>query len=178
MDDFPNTPIVGDRSWFRERRQPGSSLPPVATIRSDPSGNGRCGALASSHGARIQTSCSSGVVRMTGIAFGCTRPTSEFGSVVRNAKMSAVTSPSFAFRTLVQLVHSPAKHSSGRLSSEANQTGTFLPSMVSYSENDVNGTRQRLSGPSQRFQCALATFLMFVVPLSGSMRKSCLKSTD
>jgi hypothetical protein len=39
-------------------------LPPVAMIRSAPSGSGRCSALASSHGARIQTSCSSGVVRI------------------------------------------------------------------------------------------------------------------
>jgi hypothetical protein len=46
--------------------------------------------------------------------------------------MSALTSPSLAFRTLV-LAQSPAKHSNGRLSSEANQTGVFLPSIVSYS---------------------------------------------
>jgi hypothetical protein len=30
-------------------------------------------------------SCSSAVVRMTGIALGCTRFTSAFGSVVKNA---------------------------------------------------------------------------------------------
>jgi len=36
-------------------------------------------------GARIQTSCSSIVLRITCIAFGCTRPTSVFGSVVRKA---------------------------------------------------------------------------------------------
>ncbi len=82
--------------------------------------------------------------------------------------MSAVTSPSLALRTLDQLVHSPAKHNSGRLSSAANQTGVFLPSIVSYSENDVNGARQRFSLPSQRFQWALLTFRIFVVPLSGS----------
>lgn len=56
-----------------------SSFAPVATIRSEPFGKGRCSALASSHGARIQTSCSSAVVRITGIAFGCTLPTSAFG---------------------------------------------------------------------------------------------------
>jgi hypothetical protein len=50
---------------------PGSTLPPVATIRSAPSRRDRCSALASSQGARIQTSCSSGVVRIIGIAFGC-----------------------------------------------------------------------------------------------------------
>ena len=60
---------------------------------------------------------------------------------------------------------------------EANQTGTFLPSMVSYSENDVNGTRQRCSGTSQRFQWALLTLRMLVVPPSGSSRSSSLKST-
>jgi hypothetical protein len=72
--------------------------------------------------------------------------------------MSVVISPSFAFRTLVHLVQSPAKLSRGRVSSAANQTGVFFPSIVSYSENDVNGTRHRLSGPSQRFQWALPTF--------------------
>src|SRR5258708_32534614 len=92
--------------------------------------------------------------------------------------MSVVISPSFAFRTLVQLVHSPAKLSRGRDWSAANQTGVFFPSIVSYSENDVNGTRHRLSGPSQRFQWALLTFRMFVVPLSGPSRSSSLKSTD
>ena len=49
--------------------------------------------------------------------------------------------------------------------------------MVSYSLNDDIGTRQRLSGPSHRFQCALDVLRMFVVPLSGSSRSSSLKST-
>lgn len=44
----------------------------------------------------------------------------------------------------------------GRLSSGADRTDTFLPSMVSFSENEVNGTRQQLCGSSQRFQCALS----------------------
>src|ERR1700709_2402574 len=92
--------------------------------------------------------------------------------------MSVLTSPSLAFRTLVQLAQSPAKHNNGLLSFEANQTGAFLPSIVSYSENDVNGTRQRFSGPSQRFEWGLLTFRMFVVPPSGSIRSSSLKSTD
>ncbi len=43
---------------------------PRATILSASSGNGRCSAFASSHGARIQTSRSSSVVRITGMAFG------------------------------------------------------------------------------------------------------------
>ena len=42
---------------------------PRATILSASSGNGRCNALASSQGARIQLSRSSSVVRITGIAF-------------------------------------------------------------------------------------------------------------
>ena len=40
----------------------------------------------------------------------------------------------------------PAKDRSARRSSIANQTGNFLPSLVSYSENDVNGTRHLLFG--------------------------------
>jgi hypothetical protein len=55
-------------------------------------------------------------------------------SQVRKAKTSAVISPSFALRTDVQFVQRPAKASRGRLSSRANHTGTFLPSMVSHSE--------------------------------------------
>jgi hypothetical protein len=43
----------------------GSSFSPVATIRSAPSGSGRCSALAFKHGALIQNSCRSVVVRMT-----------------------------------------------------------------------------------------------------------------
>lgn len=67
--------------------------------------------------------------------------------------MSAVTSPSLAFRTDFQFVQMPAKQARGRSSPRANQTGTFLPSgPVSYSENEVNGTTQRLAGPSQRRQ--------------------------
>src|ERR1700682_993832 len=62
-----------------------SSLTPRATIRSDPSGSGRCSFKASSGGAVIQASTSSGIVRITGIAFGWMAPTSAFGSVVRNA---------------------------------------------------------------------------------------------
>ena len=39
---------------------------------SAPSGNGRCSAFASLHGARIQTSRSSSLVRITGIALSWT----------------------------------------------------------------------------------------------------------
>jgi hypothetical protein len=43
---------------------------PRATILSPSSGHGLCNALALSHGARIQTSRSSLVVKITGIALG------------------------------------------------------------------------------------------------------------
>jgi hypothetical protein len=58
----------------------------VATPRDNrnaSSGNGRCNAFASSHGARIQTSHSSSVVRITGIALGWNGSTIAFGAVVR-----------------------------------------------------------------------------------------------
>jgi hypothetical protein len=48
------------------------------------SGSGRCSALASSQGARIQTSCSSAVVKITGMAFGWIGATIAFGAVVKN----------------------------------------------------------------------------------------------
>ena len=47
-----------------------SLFSPRATILIASSGNGRCSALASFHGARIQTSRSPSVSRMTGIALG------------------------------------------------------------------------------------------------------------
>jgi hypothetical protein len=56
---------------------------PRATIRTASSGNGLCSVLASSHGARIQTSRSSSVVRTIGIAFGWIGSTIAFGAVVR-----------------------------------------------------------------------------------------------
>src|SRR4051812_35845692 len=58
----------------------------------------------------------------------------------------------------------------------AHELAGRLPSIVSYSLNEVKGTRQRCSGPSQRFQCALDTSRMFVVPESGPIRRSSLKS--
>src|ERR1700694_3811254 len=56
---------------------------PRATIFMVLSGNGLCSALASSHGARIQTSRSSSVVRITGMALGWIGSTMAFGAVVR-----------------------------------------------------------------------------------------------
>jgi hypothetical protein len=72
----------------------------------------------------------------------------------------------------------PAKNISGRLSSRANHTGGRAPlGRTSFSEKLVKGTTQRLSRPSQRCQCLEAVLRMFVVPASGSMRRSSLKST-
>src|SRR5260370_10397160 len=56
---------------------------PRATTLSVSSGKGRCRAFASSQGARMQTSRSSSVVRITGIAFGW----SGFGSGAYSAKL-------------------------------------------------------------------------------------------
>src|ERR1700730_17037800 len=155
--------------------QAGSSLTPRATIRSAPSGSGRCSFRASSGGALIQDSTSSGVVRITGIAFGWIAPHSAFGSVVRNAKMSFVVSPSLTLRTDVQLVQMPAKQASGRVSSNANQMSP--PSTLLNSLKELNGTRQRVSTPSHRVQCLLFTLRMLVVPPSGSILSNSLKST-
>src|SRR6202022_1918792 len=153
----------------------GSSFTPRATIRSDPSGNGRCSFSAASGGAVIQVSTSSGVVRITGIALGWMAPTSAFGSVVRNAKMSLVVSPSLTFRTDVQLVQMPAKQATGRESSSANQISP--PSTLLNSLKELNGTTQRLSAPSHLVQCLLVMLRMLVVPPPGSIRSNSVKST-
>ena len=55
---------------------------PRITIFDASSGNGRCNALASSQGARIHTSRSSSVVRITGIALGWIGSTMAFADVV------------------------------------------------------------------------------------------------
>src|SRR4030088_1962666 len=102
-------------------------------------------------------------------------PTSTFGSVVRNAYRSLVVSPSLTFRTEVQLVQMPAKQASGRVSSKANQMSP--PSALLNSLNELNGTTQRFSTASHLVQCLLFTLRMLVVPPSGSIRSSSLKST-
>src|SRR5450631_4595148 len=61
---------------------------PRATIIRSVSGRGRCNAFDSSQGARIQTSHSSLVVRITGIAFGWIGSTIAFGVVVRKPPTS------------------------------------------------------------------------------------------
>src|ERR1700753_2861444 len=90
--------------------------------------------------------------------------------------MSLLVSPSLTFRTDVQLVQMPAKQASGRDSSSANQISP--PSALLNSLKLLNGTTQRCSVPSHLVQCLLFTLRMFVVPESGSIRNSCLKSTD
>jgi len=71
------------------------------------------------------------------------------------AQVQARRGPAYALtlRTDVQRVHKPAKNKSGRLSSKANHTGGREPSgKCSFSENEENGTTQRLSTPSHRRQ--------------------------
>src|ERR1700738_1556727 len=89
--------------------------------------------------------------------------------------MSLVVSPSLTFRTDVQLVQMPAKQARGRVSSRANQISP--PSALLNSLKLLNGTTQRFSGPNHRVQCLLFTLRMLVVPPSGSIRSSSLKST-
>src|SRR5690606_3350418 len=127
---------------------------------------------ASFHGARSHVSISSVVRRITGIAFGWIGFTTAFGSVVRNAKISTSTGPSFFFLTPFQLVHIPAKANSGFSSFRANQCSglrlVFGSGSCPYSENDVAGTTQRLSTPCQRRQWGEVRFRIFVTPLSAS----------
>lgn len=105
---------------------------------------------------------------MTGMALGCIEQTSAFGSVVRNAKRSLVVSPSFTFRTTSNW----ARCRRSRRGDGFHRVRTGYHSL-----NELNGTTQRFSGPSHLFQCLLFTLRMFVVPPSGSIRSSSLKST-
>src|ERR1700749_2311189 len=69
----------------------------------------------------------------------------------------------------------PAKQASGRVSASANQMSP--PSALLNWLNELNGTTQRFSTPSHLVQCLLLTLRMLVVPESGSIRSSSLKST-
>jgi hypothetical protein len=102
-------------SWLMRHSigPPSSFFPPLATTTRASSGSGRWSLTASAIGAVIQRSIASGVLRMTGIAFGWNVATSSFGSVVKKAKMSLVVSPSFTFRTDVHRVQMPAKQANG-----------------------------------------------------------------
>src|ERR1700712_3677645 len=89
--------------------------------------------------------------------------------------MSLVVSPSLTLRTDVQWVQMPAKQARGRVSSRANQMSP--PSALLNSLNELNGTTHRFSTPSHLVQCLLFTLRMLVAPPSGSIFRSCLKST-
>src|SRR3954454_7018567 len=66
-------------------------------------------------------------------------------------------------RTPIHSVQIPANATSGRVSSRANHFGVFFGLVSAYSQNDVNGTKQRLSGPSHRRQCGDLVLRIFVV---------------
>jgi len=80
---FTNRDFVGRTHLAHAAAARSSLSAPRATIFDASSGKGRCNAFASSQGARIQTSHSSGVVKITGIAFGWIGSTIAFGAVVR-----------------------------------------------------------------------------------------------
>src|SRR3978361_470855 len=86
-----------------------------------------------------------------------------------------MVSPSLTFRMDVQLVQMPAKQARGRVSSSANQMSP--PSALLNSLKLLNGTTQRFPAASQRVQCFDFTLRILVVPPSGSIRRSSLKST-
>jgi hypothetical protein len=73
-------PLISSASVFH--RYP-SCCSPVFLIPAAHHPAAAASALASSHGARIQTSCSSSISRMTGMAFGWIGSTTAFGVVVR-----------------------------------------------------------------------------------------------
>src|SRR5271168_4811943 len=52
------------------------------------------------------------------------------------------------------------------------------PSVLLNSLKESNGTTQRFSDPSHLVRCLLFTLRMLVVPPSGSIRSSSVKSTD
>src|SRR5256714_14333971 len=66
-------------------------------------------------------------------------------------------------RTPIHSVQIPANATSGRVSSRANHFGVFFGLVSAYSQKDVNGTRQRLSGASHLRQCGELVLRMFVV---------------
>src|SRR5438874_13352746 len=66
-------------------------------------------------------------------------------------------------RTPIHSVQIPANATTGRVSSRANHFGVFFGLVSAYSQKDVNGTRQRLSGVSHRRQCGELVLRMLVV---------------
>ncbi len=127
-----------------------------------------CNAFASFHDARIQTSNSSGLVKITGMAFGWMGATTPFGSDVRKAKSSCSPSRGVFIepRTPCEPVQMPAKNARGALSSKAKHRNVFFGFVSSDSENFVHGTRQWFSNFSQRRQCGDPTLRMLVTPVS------------
>ena len=92
-----------------------------------PSGNGRCNSRAFGASAASQRPTSSGVVRMTGMAFGWIDATTALGAVVRkpNSSCSPSTGALLGPRTPRQGVHRPAKAKSGLSSLRANHMGVL-----------------------------------------------------
>src|SRR5437763_14726046 len=70
-------------------------------------------------------------------------------------------------RTPIHSVQIPANATSGRVSSRANHFGVFFGLVFAYSQKDVNGTRQRLSGASHLRQCGELVLRLLVV-MSGN----------
>ncbi|MDB5412588.1 MAG: hypothetical protein JWR10_923 [Rubritepida sp.] len=102
--------------------------------------------LASSHGAVIQNSSCSAVVRMTGIALGWMAPTSALGAHVRKAKKSAVTCPSFTVRREVQWSNAdPGEEGQGPILGEGEPPGLRLAA----------GGRARLGEAAERHQASV-----------------------
>src|SRR5436305_12173937 len=66
-------------------------------------------------------------------------------------------------RMPIHSVQIPANATSGRVSSRANHFGVFFGLVSAYSQKDVNGTRQRLSGPTHLRQCGELALRTFVV---------------
>jgi hypothetical protein len=140
----------------------------------------RCSFSASAAGAVIQASISSIVSKIIGIAFSWIAPTSAFGLIVRNARMSFVVSPSRTFRTDVQRVQMLARAvaqrgedlgegcTNGALSGErtaANHTGARPPNVpLSDSAKLLKGTDIGIHPPGQPRQCDDVAFRTLVTP--------------
>ena len=138
-------------------------LSPVATIRSSPSGRGRCSFSASSASAPSQASTSAGVVRITGIAFGWIGATIALASVVRNPNSSCCPSTG----ALRPSDAAPGRGPRKRRSACPQLARTKWASCVVWCPR-TRKTRspERCSeflGPSHARQFGLETFRMFVI---------------
>ena len=133
------------------------------TIRSASSGKGRCNALASSYGARIQTSRSSSVVRITGIALVWIGSTMAFGAVEDRSqpmcasgyapRLDPKTLPFYVpSRVPVEFYPAPQPVVPKKPKVKASRPGWFGWLDVERCAADVPLTSSRPSGPAQR-QC-------------------------